>query len=354
MQNDAQMINLVDAVFAERDPLCFRRTYLSFVGPDRTKVFVRCANDMLEEDGVTRDVTVALMIYPALKWMLNAEAVTTVAAASSWESDKVHPTAEFRRLFAAQQVLVGALGKKPEIHLEERKRYYVRCRKLLDVIESALHEVAGNVTTLKAGYRIEISEALLSGVMDTKDGPQAGRAIKRYFAGLVNDVAEHSGDEISSLVWKLTPESNVPRSAELAYLYHNIDVLLREYSRILYSEHYTDEKFVSKITSAMDAAGRRADRAEAKCEQACFVMEYVKLIKGAIELVRDFPGDCGEMYSVLCAYIDGKRCNKTDEEIADSLFMSAAKFSVLKYRALSLLGAILWGGDALTLVNILQ
>ena len=58
--------------------------------------------------------------------------------------------------------------------------------------------------------------------------------IKTYYLEIIEAVAAHSGEQIRTLMSGLMPDTG-PKTAELAVLYHNTDLLLREYARIVLS-----------------------------------------------------------------------------------------------------------------------
>lgn len=100
--------------------------------------------------------------------------------------------------------------------------------------------------------------------------------------------------------------------------------------------------------------GARENRyIEQRREQSVLVAEYVKLIRGAVEMTKDFPGSRGDIYTVLDALTSDGSDQKTDAELAREVCMSAASFSREKGRALSVLGAVLWGCDANALTDLL-
>ena len=70
-------------------------------------------------------------------------------------------------------------------------------------------------------------------------------------------------------------------------------------------------------------------------------------------MTRTFPGD-EMLFQVLIALLGKGNYSLSDEELAKELNISAAYFSTKKYRAMKLLGAILWGCDAGILLQLLE
>ena len=126
-------------------------------------------------------------------------------------------------------------------------------------------------------------------------------------------------------------------------LYHNTDLLLREYARIVRGYCADGQKLL----------GARENRyIEQRREQSVLVAEYVKLIRGAVEMTKDFPGSRGDIYTVLDALTSDGSDQKTDAELAREVVCPPLPFTG-KGRALSVLGAVLWGCDANALTDLL-
>ena len=63
---------LAKAVFSEEGTVYFHRTFISFDGSDRTRVITRYANTAMEKGGDIAVAARAVMIYPAIKWLLKS------------------------------------------------------------------------------------------------------------------------------------------------------------------------------------------------------------------------------------------------------------------------------------------
>ncbi len=93
----------------------------------------------------------------------------------------------------------------------------------------------------------------------------------------------------------------------------------------------------------------------ARCQQAQILAQYAQLIRGAIELVKDFPGD-SKLYDVLQLVVNEKYgANGTDEaKLAEQVGINSSYFSEKKHRAFTALSALLWGCDIESLLSLLQ
>lgn len=97
------------------------------------------------------------------------------------------------------------------------------------------------------------------------DGSDRTRVIT-YYLEIIEAVAAHSGEQIRTLMSGLMPDTG-PKTAELAVLYHNTDLLLREYARIVRGYCADGQKLL----------GARENRyIEQRREQSVLVAEYVK------------------------------------------------------------------------------
>lgn len=334
---------LAEAVFSEEGSVCFHRTFVDFGESDRTRVLIRYANQAVEEGGTVAAAAKAVMIYPAIKWLLKAEKIEAVLAALTPEAE----CGAFGRLVGMQSMLVRMNGEKPELRLQMRQCFFERCRALADTVFSAVTQSVYRKATRKSVMRPQLAMLLL-GEDDGVSGKGAisAHGIKTYYMEIIRAVAEQSGEEIRALMKELMPDTG-PKTAELAVLYHNTELLLREYARIVSGYHDDGEMLLASMGSG------ESRYTERKCEQSVLLAEYIKLIRGAVEMTADFPGDRGETHKVLNALVSDDGVQKTDAELAQDIFLSTSAFSREKHRALTILGAVLWGCDANVLLDML-
>lgn len=192
---NAQYIMLANAILSDEEPVCFHRTFLSFAGgADRTRILVRCANQIIEAGGVKKYTTEALMIYPAVKWLLRAEKIEDVIMAFDAERIPDGNAYEIKRLIGVQKILSDSLGGKPELRLELRKRFFARCHVLVETVDRAVEEAIYRNTPRSQRGRIQLAMALLSGTVNQED-PLTTHIIRAHFESIVNDVAALAGEE---------------------------------------------------------------------------------------------------------------------------------------------------------------
>ncbi len=248
-----------------------------------------------------------------------------------------------------QRILESSMGGfKPQLRLEMRKLFFARCQQLVDEIDEAMNKAVFMNPTSKPS-RISLAMAMLRGSILDSD-PVTAVTIRNNFDSIVEDVTAIAGDAIKPLVMQLAPNEGEAKTAEAAYLYHNTEVLLREYSRIV-NPSVADENRSLRIL----AQGGNTLESDARCHQAQVLVQYAQLIRGAIELVKDFPGD-SKLYDVLMLVVNEKYgANGTDEaKLAEQVGINSSYFSEKKHRAFTALSALLWGCDIESLLSLLQ
>ena len=148
---------LAKAVFSEEGTVYFHRTFISFDGSDRTRVITRYANTAMEKGGDIAVAARAVMIYPAIKWLLKAREIEAVIAALPEEAAQ----GDFCRLVGMQSMLVRLTGEKPEMRLQVRREFFERCQEFTDVVFKAVLESVYRKSTRKNMARPRLAMLLL-------------------------------------------------------------------------------------------------------------------------------------------------------------------------------------------------
>lgn len=265
-----------------------RRTFIEYNGVNRSRVFARHANRMACKGSNEKFVVIALLCYPALQWLLKAQDIDALIEKLKEENEDE----SVWRMSNIQRILESSMGGcKPQLRLEMRKLFFARCQQLVDEIDEAMNKAVFMNPASKPS-RISLAMAMLRGSILDSD-PVTAVTIRNNFDSIVEDVTAIAGDAIKPLVMQLAPNEGEAKTAEAAYLYHNTEVLLREYSRIV-NPSVADENRSLRIL----AQGGNTLESDARCHQAQVLVQYAQLIRGAIELVKDFPGD-SKLYDVL-------------------------------------------------------
>ena len=306
-----------------------RRTFIEYNGVNRSRVFARHANRMACKGSNEKFVVIALLCYPALQWLLKAQDIDALIEKLKEENEDE----SVWRMSNIQRILESSMGG---------------CQQLVDEIDEAMNKAVFMNPASKPS-RISLAMAMLRGSILDSD-PVTAVTIRNNFDSIVEDVTAIAGDAIKPLVMQLAPNEGEAKTAEAAYLYHNTEVLLREYSRIV-NPSVADENRSLRIL----AQGGNTLESDARCHQAQVLVQYAQLIRGAIELVKDFPGD-SKLYDVLMLVVNEKYgANGTDEaKLAEQVGINSSYFSEKKHRAFTALSALLWGCDIESLLSLLQ
>lgn len=294
-----------------------RRTFIEYNGVNRSRVFARHANRMACKGSNEKFVVIALLCYPALQWLLKAQDIDALIEKLKEENEDE----SVWRMSNIQRILESSMGGcKPQLRLEMRKLFFARCQQLVDEIDEAMNKAVFMNPASKPS-RISLAMAMLRGSILDSD-PVTAVTIRNNFDSIVEDVTAIAGDAIKPLVMQLAPNEGEAKTAEAAYLYHNTEVLLREYSRIV-NPSVADENRSLRIL----AQGGNTLESDARCHQAQVLVQYAQLIRGAIELVKDFPGD-SKLYDVLMVADSYTGAAQYAEEQTDESFtVSGMRFA---------------------------
>lgn len=314
--------------------------YRSMTNYRSSVIITRRLNELIADEPDLQDVAVALAIYPALKWSMHG-ADADVVMSRMCKSDE-----ELRRLGNVQKVLVAATGFEPRFLLENRKRYFDACSELIRLLEKAIKKV-GEYPNVGKVYQSILKLFL----MDSKEEPTK-YIVNRYVKDAVRLVYECYGEEIEELLDVILSGAVLPDD-EMAYVYHNITLLLKEYNRIVWRANNSDDRALRLLSCETEDEMLEITSKDEKYRQAYLIVEYIKFINGAIEMVKSFPVNGKEYYDIIKTIVDLKPQNISDEVSSRELGMSTYTYSVKKRRALSVLSSILWGCDGDAFVRLL-
>lgn len=329
-----------------------KRTFIRSEKENRDRTFAHCASISVQKGGAVRTVTQALMVYPAIKWIVQAKEIDSIIRHLDGMIEKGFDSGnetkeQYMRLKEIQRLLSCTVSAAT-LHLEQRESYFVRCEQFLELVKSATmlavkYKTYEPYCARAEAYRArsKLADIVISGL---DDGTLSQYSIRKYMCGLIEDVAAIAGKDIERSMRVLCNE-DVPDNAELAYLYHNVSVLLREYKRLMSSEWYAGNK-------ALDSAKALADSIHdsAACTPKCSITEFMQLIYGCLALLKEFPKDGEEMYQIIMLQQD----EVSQKELCEKqLFMSGPKYYRMKKQATEILGSILWGVSADVLFDLL-
>lgn len=260
MDSDAELKAFLSSILSSEGIVVnINRTFIAYNnGTNRNRVFARCANRMAQKGTDEKFVVIALMCYPALNWILKAQDIDAMI-------ERLHDMdmdGSVRNISEIQSLLENSTGySKPRLHLEMRKLFFARCQQLVDAVDDAMNRaVFRNAQSYKPA-RISLAMAMLRGSILDSD-PVSAVMIRNNFDGIIEDVTKVGGETIKELVLQLAPNEGMVQGAEAAYLYHNTEVLLREYSRITHPSSVDGNSTLRLIATAgnqLDVSDHKSD-----------------------------------------------------------------------------------------------
>lgn len=167
VDTDAKIKDFLNAVLSSEGIVVdIRRTFINYNGVNRSRVFARRANEMASKGGNEKFVVIALMCYPALQWILQAQDIDRLVE----ELREQNPDESVSRMSNIQRVLESSLGGcKPQLRLEMRKVFFARCQQLVDAIANV---DPGTPVQVDATASKEPSEAPSSGASQADENSE--------------------------------------------------------------------------------------------------------------------------------------------------------------------------------------
>lgn len=316
--------------------------YRSYSQNPRAKTATKRCNEIMASKPELQGVVVAFNLMPVIRWLLNKARHLDEIMDKVYSDDRCAG-----RLAGVQKMLVSVSGEEPSLFFSRREKYYKNCETLLALIENELEHLKEYPAKGKTYYEILFSLYM----SDTSATTVSNYILNKSFENAISLVYEDIGDEIDRILDEII-EDEPCTTAELAYLYHNVDVLIREYARIAWEAGKSDDKALQLLSCKSEEEMLRITHKDQKYEQAYLLVEYIKTIKGAVNLVHQFPGG-DDYFSVLTATFKFRPQGYTDQDIADILEMSTYSYITKRKRAYTVLGAILWGHTGNAFITIL-
>lgn len=260
VDSDAELKAFLSSILSSEGIVVnINRTFIAYNnGTNRNRVFARCANRMAQKGTDEKFVVIALMCYPALNWILKARDIDAMIE----QLHDMDTDGSVRNISEIQSLLENSTGYvKPRLHLEMRKLFFARCQQLVDAVDDAMNRAVFRSAQPCKPARISLAMAMLRGSILDSD-PVSAVMIRNNFDGIIEDIAKVGGEAIKELVLQLAPNEGVVQGAEAAYLYHNTEVLLREYSRITHPSSVDGNSTLRLIATAgnqLDASDHKSD-----------------------------------------------------------------------------------------------
>lgn len=339
---------LIDAIIEDTQSTSFRRTYLDC---DFSIVIMNMMNTVLDESPDMHDTVLALSILPALRWLTKASSLDNVI-------DEVYGSkneGELTRLSAIQKILTNLTGETPSLMLSKRKGFFVACNELVTLLTNAILSVKEYASSGNKVYKCLtpfLSSKYYEGVSKYSYTNHFSEAV-----GLVHSYCEGKIEELLDEIL-FSPASIVSDDPEEAYLYHNMDLLMREYNKIIWEAEISADPSMkilavsAKKPAELEAQIENITESMKKYSQAYLLVEYVRLITGAIELIKSFPRYGNDYYQILKYLIIDRHYSDNGSDVAAHLGISTSTYYTRRRRAISVLGSVLWGSDASCFMQI--
>lgn len=320
----------------------------SFAG-DKAGSYVlsKNVNRIIERKPELSKTAISMMLFPAIKWMLQAKDIEVLIEACNTLQETDADSSDVKRLKDLQYWLSPYVDGK-RLHFANREKYFNRCEELVSLIEDARQELS-----FETGYTPAMGD-VYDCFLDPQKLPYNNRhKIMQYCERCIVATHEMFGSTIDALYEKLVTPADID-GVEEASLYHNVPQLLTEYARLLWRAGRSRDPVMRMLATASieELNEKNKKTPERTYSEAYILIEYIKIVRGAIEMLKTFPG--GEAYhEIIVAMVEGKKDNKRDAEIARQLGMSPGPYSAKKAHAIGVFGCILWGCDINNLLNCL-
>lgn len=315
----------------------------SFFPTGRTTLINAKLNKIVAETPEMRNTVTAIVLYPALKWAVQGKADNGSYARGRMEQ--------------IQEMLVVATGERPHFTLEKRSRYYSAIQDLVRLTEDSIEHIGTYPESGKALQ--EVLEAILFGQSPEK-GEISYYKVNKRFEEAVYVLDTISGDAFARLLSQMTDVCGVKKNHDIAdfdyaYVHHNTNLLLRHYTRIVWSQEYVagiptdrpDATLKDKAVCLLDCESIEAMASVTDnhrfFQDAYSIAEFMKLISEAIDKVGLFPKLGPESKRVLEFVTDPARATFSSQELESEFHYGQTWFYHNKKIAVKLLSFCLWG-----------
>lgn len=319
----------------------FSRAFL-LVAKNRTAV--NLVNRMFESEKEMESTLITLSLFPVLMWMQGAEDLDAISN-TVYERDE-----SIDLLTKSKSLIADILGDEPLLVMEKRKNYFDKLKKLVAYVTDKIDNVIGAYPCDGCHYADMLGYFYLG--RPAKYSVTA-YTIKIYLPEAIRLLHKVAGEEIKvGLDGILQSNSFSGGDEELQFIYHNISLLLEEYSKIKWAASNCDDKAVRLLACNSEEEMLKITQSDSRYWQAYTICQFITLIHNAIVRLKSFPYP--GLYKVVYTMIDGKRKGQTDLEIAYLLDMPLSKYRQLIRIALAVLSAELFGIDCNIFIDILS
>lgn len=330
MQNELE--NVVEQFLMDFDLAtpCFTRSVSTSARATTARKLLNCA---MAEKPFIRNTAIALSVYLPLKWALE-HPLTDENISEVCQSDLT-----ISKLVNLQTILESDQNSK-KLQLRERDYQIENTRKVVELVKEAVDRLQLFPSLGKQYYKT---------VMGINISPVYGadditlNAVEKYYIPAITEMAYAYGREFDALFQNSLNSQYLSLSTELELLYHNTGALLEIYPKIVWRYH-------SIISQGMEDS-----ELDGISEQTAHtVIEFVKLIRCAIEQVKYFPSK-GELYHrILVMLTDEKYALCGYNQLVQELHIAKTHYYQFKKDAIRILSFLLWGITTREIISFLS
>lgn len=307
----------------------------------RMRSAVNRLNEIVIEEPQAKNVVIGLTLYPAFTWL-----------STCYGTEQAGHDVQLEKLSQIQGMLHEVSGLRPVFQLKEREKYIALVRNLVSLVEGTIRAIE-SYPRFGVQYFEALNTLFYSGdTEETFDNEPSRYIMKRYLKPAIKALATNFGSLYDEAVETLFAK-NMIGDSQFHFVYHNTELLLREYITIIWRESASEDKAVKLLLCESEEEMLAITSSDRKYTEASYIVEFMRVIQGAIELVRTYPKNGEEYHEILQWITDKESIGVLESELAKRLGLSHAAFSQRKKRAIKVLSFILWGCDSDELLSLI-
>ena len=322
-----------------------------FIQSSRNRVIRTVLNNLLEKEPQLTNTILAIVFFPVFKWSLYGETnldLMQFADDAEWASDISGIKDTFREIFGFGDKLV----------LKKRETSFELAREIVETIEKSVLHIAANPEN---GVRVMKIFYIL---LNHPNAPEVSAyEVKKYLPLAIQVLYEDCGKTLNVLMSAIMNDCEYEQEddAERAFAYHNMRLLLKEYSRLMWAQDDKKDQITQVLRcKTVDEVYETTQKINV-IYSADVVLRFLLLITGGIALLGYWPKRGTEYVKIIKMLVmnrnvplqNGKVVHIKEEDVAQGLGMCPSLFSMRKKEAYTFLGILLWGYDSNAFVDLM-
>lgn len=309
---------------------------------------MKMLNYEIQEDPKIRSTAIALSTYMPMKWALQHPIASDLFAASG-----VHDISE---MIDVHRILQRVLGNELNKELIDTSYHIRQCeniKKITELVEQGAEDLARLPSFMGGYYMHRCIEVIHLNPEAGKEDDIGRYVLKNYYIKACREIRDCFGYKFDYYYSRsLYPKQSI--SKECKELYHNTDVLMTCYFKIL-SKFQREEYIYRQVLKCKTFEEIMAyDRFYSDYEGAETLLQYMILIRNAIEQVKYYPKSGELYYNILMADIDNKVRDTPLTVNLKKLHLSKGSYYTKKNEAYDVLSLVLWGYSTRSMIGILE